>query len=90
MTAPQRVGVLRRISKALFGEPLTRELLQEQLRDAHAHQVFDAGTLGMIEGVLRISERRVRDVMVPRSQMVVLRRDDDLPGMMAVVTEAGH
>lgn len=86
----RRLSLLRRVSRALFGTPLTREVLQDLLAEARSGQVLDAGTVGMIEGVLRVSELRVRDVMVPRAQMVVVRRDDDLAAMVSVVVESEH
>jgi magnesium and cobalt transporter len=84
------LGILERIARMLLPEPDSREALHQILADAHARHVLDSATLGMIEGVLRISEQRARDVMVPRSQMVVVRRDDDLPAMLAVVAESEH
>ena len=39
--------------------------------------VFDADALSMIEGVLEVADTQVRDIMVPRSQMVVLNQRDD-------------
>ncbi len=44
----------------------------------------------MLEGVLQVSEIQVRDVMVPRSQMVVVQRDDPPEKILPVVIESGH
>jgi magnesium and cobalt transporter len=44
----------------------------------------------MLEGVLQVSEIQVRDVMVPRSQMVVVHRDDPPEKILPVVIESGH
>jgi len=46
--------------------------------------------LAMLEGVLQVSEIQVRDVMVPRSQMVVVRRDDPPEKILPAVIESGH
>jgi magnesium and cobalt transporter len=83
-------GLLQRIGHALFGEPIDREWLIRHLKDAEAAAVLDAGTLSMIQGVLTMGERQVRDVMVQRSQMVVMRRDDDLAALVRVVVDSGH
>ncbi|HCO43940.1 HlyC/CorC family transporter [Immundisolibacter sp.] len=83
-------GLLQRIGHALFGEPIDREWLMRHLKDAEAAAVLDAGTLSMIQGVLTMGERQVRDVMVQRSQMVVMRRDDDLAALVRVVVDSGH
>jgi magnesium and cobalt transporter len=81
---------LERISQALLGEPQDREQLIELLRDAEQRNLLDADALNMIEGVMQVSELRVRDIMVPRSQMVVVERDAPLDQSVAVIGESGH
>ena len=44
----------------------------------------------MIEGVLQVSEMQVRDIMVPRAQMVVVNSDSHPDDFIASVTESGH
>jgi magnesium and cobalt transporter len=44
----------------------------------------------MLEGVLRVVELQVRDIMVPRSQMTIVNRDDPPEGILPVVIESGH
>ena len=81
---------LERLSQVLLGEPRDREELVRLLRDAEQRQVLDADALSMIEGVLEVSELRVRDVMIPRAQMVVVERDATLEQMLPVITESAH
>jgi len=44
----------------------------------------------MIEGVLQVSEMQVRDIMIPRSQMVVVSREDDITEFLPLIIESGH
>ena len=44
----------------------------------------------MIEGVMQVSEMRVRDIMIPRSQMVVVPRDAELETIFPLVIEFAH
>ena len=44
--------------------------------------MLDAETLGMFEGALAVAELQVRDIMVPRSDMTCLRRDDPLASIL--------
>jgi magnesium and cobalt transporter len=81
---------LERLSLALLGEPKTREELLELLREAQQRDLLDMDALAMIEGVMRVSEQQVRDVMIPRSQMVVVERDWSLERLLAEVIESGH
>lgn len=83
-------GWLARLSKALSGEPQDREDLITQLRDARERGLIDSEALEMLEGVLGVADIQVRDIMVPRAQMVFVRRDDALAVLLPVVVESGH
>ena len=86
---PQR-SWLDRLSKVLLGEPRDREQLVTLLRDAESRNLLDADALAMIEGVLAVSELRVRDIMVPRSQMVVVPRDQRPEEFLPLIIESAH
>lgn len=79
-----------RIVHAMGGEPRDQDELLELLRDAQARQVFDADTLQMVEGAFQVVEMRVRDIMIPRAQMVVLDQDASLEELLPVITQSGH
>ncbi len=79
-----------RLGQVLAGEPHDRNELRDWLRDASERGVLDADSLQMIEGVLRVSEARVRDIMVPRSHMVVLASDASLEDILSLVVESAH
>jgi magnesium and cobalt transporter len=81
---------LRRIVDSFTGEPRDLEQLTDMLAEARERGLIDADVLAMLEGVLQVSEIQVRDVMVPRSQMVVVRRDDPPEKILPVVIESGH
>jgi magnesium and cobalt transporter len=81
---------LRRIAESLSGEPRDLEQLAGVLADARDRGLIDADVLEMLESVLQVSEIQVRDVMVPRSQMVVINRDDPVEKILPVVIESGH
>jgi magnesium and cobalt transporter len=79
-----------RLRQVIRGDTATREDLLHLLRDAHERTVLDADELAMLEGVLAVSEMQVRDVMVPRSQMVVLERDASREEILKTIVESGH
>ncbi len=83
-------GWLERLGQVLSGEPRDRDDLVGVLRDAQQRALLDADQLAMIEGVLHVSEMQVRDIMIPRSQMVVVRRDAELRELLPPVIESGH
>lgn len=81
---------LARLNKVLSGEPQDREQLIDVLRDAEKRNLVDAQALAMIEGVLQVGEMQVRDIMVPRAQMVVVQADSQPDEIIGPVTESGH
>ena len=86
----ERRGWLQRLRQQMSGEPQDREALIDGLREAADRGLLDADALEMLEGVLEVSDRHVRDVMVPRSQMVVVARDAAPSEFLPVVVESGH
>jgi magnesium and cobalt transporter len=81
---------LKRITQTFSAEPQDREELLAVLREASERGLLDAEALTMLEGVLEVSDLQVRDIMVPRAQMVCVRRDDLAATLLPVVVESGH
>ncbi len=80
----------RRATQRLSGAPRTREDLLEVLAEARESELIDADALTMFQGVLETSELHVRDIMVPRAQMVVVERIWSLDKLLPVVVDSGH
>ncbi len=74
----------------LSPEPRDREQLLELLRGAHARDLIDPEALAMLEGVLHVAEMQVRDIMVPRAQMDVVRRDASLAEILPDLVSSAH
>jgi magnesium and cobalt transporter len=81
---------LRRLTGSLSNDPRDLEELMEVLSQARKRGVIDPDAFAMLEGVLDVLELQVRDIMVPRSQMVTVNRDDAPEEILPVVTESGH
>jgi len=81
---------LERLSHLFGGEPQDREQLIELLKDAKERALLDTDALSMIEGVLQVSDLRVRDIMIPRAEMVYIRRDDPLERVLEIAVKSAH
>jgi magnesium and cobalt transporter len=81
-------GVIKRVIRAIKGDPLSRDEIQDLLQEDEG--IFEPEEKEMLSGVLEVSETQVRDVMIPRSQMVVIERDQALDEMLKVIIESGH
>lgn len=80
--------MLKRVIRAIKGEPLSRDEIQDLLQEDES--VFEPDEKEMLSGVLEVSETQVREVMIPRSQMVVIERDQTIEEMLRVIIESGH
>src|SRR5207248_1130988 len=79
-----------RLSILLGREPKDREQLMEMLRDAGTRNVLSADMLGMIERILQVSEMQVREVMVPKAQMVVVQKNSKLQELLPIIIKSAH
>lgn len=79
-----------RLGHMLSGEPRNREDLLSELRTAQENGLLDSDTLSMLEGAIRVTELKVADVMIARSQMVALSVDAPLKTILTTVIESGH
>ena len=73
----------------MLGKSMQREDIIKILRAASDRQLIGQDALDMIEGVFQVSTMQVRDIMVPRSQMVVLQRDVSPEDCLPVMNEHG-
>jgi magnesium and cobalt transporter len=79
-----------RIARAWTGELQSRDDLIALLQDAREQGLMDADEHSMLLGVLKVAETQVRDVMIPRAQMVVLDLDDPQSELLDIIIESGH
>ncbi|HAT1808148.1 TPA: CBS domain-containing protein [Legionella pneumophila] len=79
-----------RLKQFLQGEPQNQEELVSLLRDAQICSLINSETLAMIEGAILFSKMRVRDIMLPKNQMVCINKDDDFKHIISIVTQTGH
>ncbi len=81
---------LKKLRRLIGSEPQDKEQLVELLKDARRRALFDAEALSMMEGVLQVADLRVRDIMIPRVDVVCVRRDDPLEEILKVAVESAH
>ena len=84
------LNILKILKKILIREPSSREMLIEVLRNAENKNLLDADALLMIEGALHVSEIHVKDIMIPRVQMIIIKNDTKQEEILSSVVESGH
>ncbi|NQY27382.1 MAG: CBS domain-containing protein [Piscirickettsiaceae bacterium] len=80
---------VQRLSKLLF-EPRDQEQLIELIRGASERHILDADALSIVEGALNVSQMQARDVMIPRSQVVMVSRDASVEETLKLIVEKAH
>lgn len=78
------------LSQIFHGEPKNRDELLTLIRDSGQNDLIDEDTRDMLEGVMDIADQRVRDIMIPRSQMITLKRNQSLDECLDVIIESAH
>lgn len=78
------------LSQLFNSEPKDKEELITMIRDAEENELIDTYTLDMIEGVMDVAEQRIRDIMIPRSQIVTIKDNYTLEQCLNIISEHGH
>ena len=86
----KRSNWLNRLGHLLKGEPNDRDELADIITEAGERDIIDEDTQDMLEGVFEISELRVRDIMIPRSQMNTLPSDACINDVIPKIIESGN
>lgn len=81
---------LERIVQAFAHEPKSRQELLELLREAHENKVLDSEALSIVEGAISVADLQVRDIIVPRSQIISIRAHQTPAEFLPAVIEAAH
>jgi magnesium and cobalt transporter len=77
--------------KEVFSDQISDSAdLIQVLRKAQKNRILDLDALSIIEGALQVSDMQVRDIMIPRSQVVTVRADTSPEEILPLVIEAQH
>ncbi|WP_028116359.1 CNNM family magnesium/cobalt transport protein CorC [Ferrimonas senticii] len=79
-----------KLSQLFAGEPQNKQELVDVIQDAEDRDLIDADTKEMINGVLEVAELRVRDLMVPRSQIIAIEKNQTVEEFLPLVIESAH
>lgn len=87
---PGKKTFFERLGDAFTGEPKDRDELLSIIHEAHANEILDDDSLRIIQGAMNVSDLHVRDIMIPRSQMVSLEHDESIKEWTAKIVSSGH
>ena len=83
-------GWFQRLVQGRAGEAKSREDIVEFLAGFLERGVIGSDEFAMLQGVLEVADTQVRDIMVPRSQMVVVAKDQSPEEVLKIIAESNH
>jgi magnesium and cobalt transporter len=83
-------GWWHRLVQGRPGDVKNREKIVEFLATFRDRGLLAPEEFAMLQGVLQVSDTQVRDIMVPRSHMIVLAKDQSADDVLKVITESNH
>tara|TARA_B100001094_G_scaffold285282_1_gene299337 strand:+ start:6432 stop:7280 length:849 start_codon:yes stop_codon:yes gene_type:complete len=86
----QKKNLISRIKQLMQGEPQSTKELEAVIKKAKKRDVITEDTKEMIQGVLDVTTLKVRDVMIPRSQIVAIQKNLTLPEIIQKVVHTTH
>lgn len=81
---------LERLFPSLNSDPKSAAELLDIIKNAANNKVVDQEALSIIEGALDVSKRQVREIMVPRSQMVIIKAEESPQDFLPHIIDSGH
>jgi magnesium and cobalt transporter len=81
---------LDRLTHFMSGEPQTKSDLEDVLSLAEEHEIIDQDARKIMEGALLVTNMQVRDIMIPRAQMIVIDSDESVQEALPKIIDAGH
>ena len=81
---------LEKLAQAFAQEPKTRKELFELLREANRNKLLDNDALAIVEGAIQIADLQVRDIMIPRSQMISIKACQTPEEFLPAIIDAAH
>lgn len=83
-------GWFDKLRLTFSGEPRSKEDLVDVITEAEHRELIDPQTREMIEGVIGVNEMRVRDIMIPRTQMATIDIDQKVDEFLPIILDTAH
>ena len=81
---------LNKIALLFNSEPRTRQDVEDVLAIAAENEVIDQDACSIIERAMQVSDMQARDIMIPRSQMVLIKAECTLEEILPLIISSAH
>jgi magnesium and cobalt transporter len=81
---------IEKISHIFSSEPKSRDDLSALLSIAQHNELIDSEAHKIIEGAMTVSDMQVREIMIPRTQMTVIKAGESLAEVLPMIIKSAH
>ncbi|MEM5528844.1 transporter associated domain-containing protein [Gammaproteobacteria bacterium AS21] len=83
-------SIFGRIAHALSLDPKTKQEVLDVIKEAADDNLLDHEAMSIIEGAMNVGDKQVRDIMVPRSKMVIIEADQTIKEFLPTIISSAH
>jgi magnesium and cobalt transporter len=87
---PDNKSWLDKLSNIFSAEPQSRTELLDLLCEAEKNEIIDNDALRIFEGAMQVSDMQVREIMVPRSQMKLIKAGSPIEEILPLIIDSSH
>ena len=93
----QRLGITKKIKEKIRGiyqnfsyKPQSKQEIAGSIRDSSNRGVLEKGTLRMMEGALKVSTAQVREIMIPKPQIIFVDSSEEPEEFLPRIIRSRH
>ena len=97
LVEPQRLGITKKIRDKIKGiyrnfsyKPQNKQDIAGSIRDSSDRGVLEKGTLSMMEGALKVSTAQVREIMIPKPQIIFVDSTEEPEEFLPRIIKSRH
>ena len=84
------MNIVKKLFIKFYENNLDRRKIVSQLRRYHEKKYINMELLSMLLGVFKVQETRVKDIMIPRSSMVIIRKNSTIDEILPLIINSAH
>ena len=84
------MNILKKLIRNFYENKLDRIKIISQLRRYHEKKYISMELLSMLLGVFKVQETRVKDIMIPRSNMVIIKKNSSISEILPLIIKSSH
>ena len=84
------MSIFKKLIRNFYENKLDKIKIIAQLRRYHEKKYISMELLSMLLGVFKVQETRVKDIMIPRSNMVIIKKNSSICEILPLIIKSSH